>query len=287
MFDPKAPLTLWKDHHFTGERALFQAKNLVLEGCRFDDGESPLKESHNIKIDRCDFAWRYPIWYGSDYAVTNCTFNVDVRAGFWYIVDAVFEDCQFACPKGFRRCENLVLKNCGFTEAIETLWWCNNVKAENIRVTGAPYFGLQSNNVEISGFYLEGKYAFDTCENIVIRDAKMLTKDVFWNSKHIRVERCYIEAEYIGWNSEDLTFIDCEIHSHQGFCYIKNLKMVNCRLVDTDLAFEYCENIDIDVTGRIDSIKNPISGRIVCDGYGELIQDDPKVDPSKTEIVVR
>ncbi len=62
-----------------------------------------------------------------------------------------------------------------------------------------------------------------------------------------------------------------------------NVVLKNCKLLNTDLAFEYSA-VDAEVTTRIVSVKNPISGRIVCEGIDELIFDDPNVDPGKTEI---
>ena len=38
------------NQHFTGERALFKAQSQMIDGCIFDDGESPLKESHDINV---------------------------------------------------------------------------------------------------------------------------------------------------------------------------------------------------------------------------------------------
>ena len=39
-----------KDTDFTDERSLFQGKNLQIDNCTFQIGESPLKESENIDI---------------------------------------------------------------------------------------------------------------------------------------------------------------------------------------------------------------------------------------------
>ena len=36
---------------FVGERALFQEKDAEISYCTFADGESPLKESSNLKIE--------------------------------------------------------------------------------------------------------------------------------------------------------------------------------------------------------------------------------------------
>lgn len=57
----------------TGERALFASNDLDIYDTIFDDGESPLKESHGISLTGCFFRWKYPLWYCSDIAVKDCT----------------------------------------------------------------------------------------------------------------------------------------------------------------------------------------------------------------------
>ena len=44
-------------------------------------------------------------------------------------------------------------------------------------------------------------------------------------------------------------------------CYIDNLVMKNCTLINTTLAFEY-SNVDVQVNGKIDSVMNPSRGII-------------------------
>ena len=67
---------------------------------------------------------------------------------------------------------------------------------------------------------------------------------------------------------------------------MKGIVLEDCVLEHTDLAFEYCEDIEATVLSKVDSIKNPISGRIRCKGYDELILDDDDIDHSKTIIEV-
>ena len=62
--------------------------------------------------------------------------------------------------------------------------------------------------------------------------------------------------------------------------------MRDCRLINTTLAFEY-SSVDAELTGRVDSVLNPSSGRIVADEYGEVVVDPARVDPSKTQILRR
>ena len=88
----------------------------------------------------------------------------------------------------------------------------------------------------------------------------------------------------MGWNSNNLTLINCTIESLQGMCYIQNLVMKNCRLLNTTLAFEY-STVDAQIDSRIDSVMNPASGTIKAESIGELIMQQDRIDPSKTRIV--
>lgn len=62
--------------------------------------------------------------------------------------------------------------------------------------------------------------------------------------------------------------------------------MVNCKLLNTNLCFEFCENVDATINSSIDSVKNPYSGRIKAKKIDELIMDEKYVDPRKTIIEV-
>ena len=60
--------------------------------------------------------------------------------------------------------------------------------------------------------------------------------------------------------------------------------MRSCRLINTTLAFEYAD-ADAEVTGKIDSVFNPSSGKISADRIDTLIIQPERTDPEKTEIV--
>ena len=73
------------------------------------------------------------------------------------------------------------------------------------------------------------------------------------------------------------------IESLQGMCYIDNLVMKNCRLLNTTLAFEYSQ-ADVEIVGSVDSVFNPRGGIIRADRIGELILDGRKVKVDQTKI---
>ena len=156
---------------------------------------------------------------------------------------------------------------------------------EQVMVKG-DYLAMNSTDMNIDQLTLYGNYPFDGAKNVEIRNSKLLSKDAFWNSENVTVYDSYISGEYLGWNAKNLTFINCTIESLQGLCYIDNLIMKNCKLLNTTLAFEY-STVEADITGRIDSILNPAGGTIIADSIGELTIKRDQVDPAKTIIQCR
>ena len=119
-----------------------------------------------------------------------------------------------------------------------------------------------------------------------IRNSNLLSKDAFWNTENVAVYDSFISGEYLGWNAKNLTLVNCTIESLQGMCYIDNLVMKNCKLINTTLAFEY-STVDADICSKIDSVMNPTSGIIKAQHIDNLIIEKDKVDPSKTKIIVQ
>ena len=241
-------MELVKQAYLKGERALFKSHDLKVEDSIFADGESPLKESDHIDISGSIFKWKYPLWYCNHINVENSTLLETARSGIWYTHHINIKDSVIDAPKTFRRGTHISLENVNMVNAQETLWKCSDIKLYNVVAKG-DYFGMNSENIESDGLNLSGNYCFDGGKNI--------------------------------------TFVNCTIESLQGLCYIEGLKMVNCKLINTTLAFEFCKDIDAQIVSHIDSITNPISGKISAQSIGEMIIDDQIIDPSQTKIQLK
>lgn len=274
-----------RQQFLTGERALFQGADLAIYDTIFDDGESPLKESHDIELYNSMFKWKYPLWYSKNIIARDCTWFEMARAGVWYTENISVINAVIEAPKNFRRCRRLTLDQVTFPNAAETLWSCEDVVMKHVTTKG-DYFAMNCSDMKIEDFKLIGNYSFDGAKNVEIHNARMLSKDAFWNSDNITVYDSFISGEYLGWNAKNLTLVNCTVESLQGMCYIDNLVMKNCRLINTTLAFEY-STVDADISSRIDSVLNPSGGIIRAEYINELIVEKDKVDPSKTKIICR
>ncbi|WP_225432915.1 MULTISPECIES: DUF3737 family protein [Bifidobacterium] len=269
----------------TGERAEFFARDRRYEQCTFADGESPLKHAWNIELEGSTFQWKYPLWYCKNVTARGCTWFEMARAGVWYTCRILVEDCTIEAQKNFRRSNEVTLRRVDLTNAAETLWNCTNVMLDDV-VAHGDYLAMNCENVTASNLRLVGNYPFDGARNVTITGSRLISKDAFWNSENVTVRDSFISGEYLGWNSRNLTFVNCTIESLQGLCYVDNLTLRDCRLVNTTLAFEY-STVDAGVHGTIDSVLNPSGGIIRADAIGDLTIDADKVDPMATMVVTR
>lgn len=146
------------------------------------------------------------------------------------------------------------------------------------------YLAMNCADVKADNLRLVGNYPFDGAHDVEISHSRLISKDCFWNCENVTVRDSFISGEYLAWNSRNVTFENCTIESLQGLCYVDNLVLRDCRLVNTTLAFEY-STVDADVRGTIDSVLNPSAGMIRADAIGELTLDPERVDPSATTIV--
>ena len=258
---------------YTGERALFMLTNATVMDATFCNGESPLKESLNLDIIRCTFDWKYPIWYAKNIEVNESRLTFTARSGIWYTDNITMNRCVIDAPKTFRKATRITLNSCSLEHADETLWFCKDIKMDCVKAKG-NYLAMGSENVEVNHLELDGNYFLDGAKNCVVRDSILNSKDAFWNTENVTIINSKIIGEYLGWNSKNLTLINCEISSLQGLCYIDGLKMINCKLTDSSLCFEYCTKIDAVIIDTFESIKNPTSGIIRLKGVKKLIVDE-------------
>ncbi len=259
---------------FDEERTLYNQKNTQIESCHFggkSDGESALKECRNCEVVNCSFSSRYPLWHAKRFRLINSKLDTQTRAPIWYSNEGHIENCIVNGVKCLRACKNINLSNCKINSE-EFGWKCKNISILNSNIN-SKYFLFETENAIIEKLNLTGKYSFQYTKDLQINNSELDTKDAFWHSKNIKVTNSTIKGEYLGWYSENLTLENCRIIGTQPLCYCKKLKLVNCTMENTDLSFEYSE-VEAQINGHIESIKNPKSGRITANSIGKIIKEN-------------
>lgn len=263
---------------FDMERALYGERGISVLECSFDgpaDGESALKEAADVEVKKCYFNLRYPFWHNHNLKIEDSEMTELCRAALWYSENVEIRNTKLHGIKALRECANVSLKDCDIISP-EFGWSVNGISMEGCRAE-SEYFFMRSSQIKFSHVSMKGKYSFQYIEDARFENCEFDTKDAFWHGKNVVVKDSTIQGEYLGWYADGLTFINCHIIGTQPLCYCKNLKLINCKMTDTDLAFEKSQ-VEAELTAPVASIKNPAEGTIKAPAVGEIIMDDEKAE---------
>ncbi len=256
------------------ERALYGLNGAEVVRCTFDgpaDGESALKECRDVRLTDCDLHLRYPLWHVTGGSLRDCRMTQTCRAALWYDADLDIENCTLGGIKALRECRDIRITG-GSGESTEFGWMCRGLTVKDFSLT-SEYPFLHTENAVFEGFQLKGKYSFQYTKNLTFRNCILDTKDAFWHAENITVYDSMVKGEYLAWYSTNLRLVRCRVIGTQPLCYCKGLILEDCTMEGCDLSFENSE-VQATVQGRIDSVKNPVSGFVRADSIGETILDE-------------
>lgn len=281
-------MNIIKDEKFGGERPLFGSKDLRLENVTITEGESGIKCCENIEADSCRFIGKYPWWHVDGAIITNCYFETGSRSAIWYSQNMVMKDTVIDAPKLFREMKNLTLENVKINDADETFWKIDGLKLKNVTLHDGTYPFMFSENIYADGLISDSKYVFQYCKNVEIHNAKILTKDSFWECENVTIYDSVLDGEYLAWHSKNVRLVRCHIAGEQPLCYLDGITLEECTFdAACDRAFEDSRNINADIKGHIEEIKNPISGSITADSIARITIDEYIKQPNSCKIQTR
>ena len=130
-------------------------------------------------------------------------------------------------------------------------------------------------------------WKFQYCKNVEVHNAKILTKDSFWECENVTVYDSVLDGEYLAWHSKNVRLVNCHLAGEQLLCYTENLVLENCTIDPMcDRMFEY-STVEADIKGHIENIKNPTSGHIIADSIGSITIDENVRQPNNCVIEIR
>ena len=238
------------------ERAFYGSKNvhfknIIIDG--IEQGESAFKECRNISIEDTNIVLKYCVWHCHNITLYKSIIDVNSRASIWYCENMEIVNCKLNGIKVCRNCSNLTIKD-SVINSDDFGWMCEGVKLINCKISGVTPL-LHSSNITIDGTDFNAKYILQ------------------YSNKNVYCKDCKLVGEYLAWYSENCVFENCHIDSIQPLCYCKKLILINCTMANSNLSFEYSE-VEADIKGHVDSIRNVLSGKIICDSLGEYVQDE-------------
>ena len=258
-----------EDRAFYGSKNV-HFKNITIDG--LEQNDSVFNECRNITIEDTNIILNYCIWHCHNITLCKTILDANSRSSIWYCQNIEIVNCKINGVKACRNCSNLILKDC-IINSDDFGWKCEGVKVINCKINGVSQF-LDSSNIAVDGVEFKSKYIFQYSDNIKVLNTIIDSKDCFWHAKNAYCKNCKLVGEYLAWYSENCIFENCHIDSFQSLCYCKKLKLINCTMSNANLCFEYSE-VDADIKGHVNSIRNFLSGKVVVNSLGEYIEEEP------------
>ena len=258
-----------------------------MEQVTIGDGESAVKECSDIEAFDCHFWGKYPFWHVHGFKISRCQFDAGARSALWYSDHLEMSDTQIDAPKMFREMHDIRLENVIINDADETFWRCRNIEARNLTLHEGTYPFMFCDNIKIDGLKSDSKYVFQYCNNVELHHANIVTKDSFWECENVTIYDSVLDGEYLAWHSKNVRLVNCHLAGEQLLCYAENLVLENCTFdADCDRVFEYSD-VQADIRGHIENIKNPTSGHIIADSIGSITIDEFVRQPNNCVIETR
>ena len=280
-------MTIIRNQHFEGERPLFEQYDLRLEQVTIGEGESAIKECSHVEAVDCHLWGKYPFWHVHKFTIDHCQFDAGARSALWYSDHLIMRNTRIDAPKMFREMNHLHLEDIVINDADETFWRCRFVEGRDLELHNGTYPFMFCENIRIDGLKSDSMYMFQYCKNVELHNAQIVTKDSFWECENIAIYDSVLDGEYLAWHSKNVRLVNCHLAGEQLLCYADRLTLENCTFDKAcDRIFEY-SNVEADIRGHIENIKNPTSGHIIADSIGSVTIDENIKQPANCVIETR
>lgn len=160
----------------------------------------------------------------------------------------VLRDCAFDGPadgeSALKESRDIQAQNCFFNLRYP-FWHAQNLKISNSEMTPLCRAALwYSSDIEITGSKLHGIKALRECEQVTMKDCRIISPEFGWSTRNLKMEDTAAESEYFMMRAEDLTFRRVRLQGKYSFQYIQNALFEDCEL-DTKDAFWHAKNVTI------------------------------------------
>ena len=160
----------------------------------------------------------------------------------------VLRDCAFDGPadgeSALKESRDIQAQNCFFNLRYP-FWHAQNLKISNSEMTPLCRAALwYSSDIEITGSKLHGIKALRECEQVTMKDCRIISPEFGWSTRNLKMEDTAAESEYFMMRAEDLTFRRVRLQGKSSFQYIQNALFEDCEL-DTKDAFWHAKNVTI------------------------------------------
>ncbi len=174
--------------------------------------------------------------------------NFDAERALYHLQNADVVNCTFAGPADgesvLKEARDVALRGCDFSLRYP-LWHVVGFSMENCtmdEMTRAAIWYARDGAIENSR--LGGIKAVRECENIALKNCRVVSEEFGWKSRGVTLTDTDITAQYIFFDSRDVALKNVHMQGKYSFQYMENLTIDNS-ILDTKDAFWHSKHVTV------------------------------------------
>ncbi len=174
--------------------------------------------------------------------------SFDEERALYGLTNATLDHVRFAGPadgeSALKECRNIKANNTDF-ELRYPLWHTSGVTLTDSLFADTCRAALwYTSDVSIVRSRLFGIKALRECENVCVRDTKIVSEEFGWSCSDVRLYNSSISGEYAFMHARDLRLENCDFSGKYSFQYVENLH-IEGGTFNTKDAFWHAKNVTV------------------------------------------
>ena len=217
----------------------------IIEHQQFD-AERSLYNQKNSNVESCIFAGpadgESVLKEARDVNVVDCKFSL--RYPMWHVKKFRLEKSSMdeLARAALWYADDGVIEDCQLG-GIKAVRECNNIAIRNCKIV-SPEFGWKSNGISLVESEIEAEYLFLDCKNISLKNVKMKGKYSFQYIENLVIEDSVLDTKDAFWHSKNITVKNSVVKGEYLAWFSENLTLENCKISGTQ-PLCYCKGLKL------------------------------------------
>lgn len=120
---------------------------------------------------------------------------------------------------------------------------CENISVKNSKIV-SPEFGWKSDGLKIENSEITSKYVFFNSKNVKIKNLRLSGKYSFQYMENLTIEDSFLDTKDAFWHSKNVTVKNSTVKGEYLAWFSEGLTLENCRIIGTQ-PLCYCKDLKL------------------------------------------
>ncbi len=208
------------------------------------DAERSLYHLQNAEVVNCVFAGpadgESVLKEARDVSLTGCRFSL--RYPLWHVAGFTMKNCTMdeKTRAAIWYARDAAIEN-SVLGGIKAVRQCENIALKNCRVVSEE-FGWKSQGITLTDTDITAQYIFFDSRDVALNRVRMQGKYSFQYMENLTIEDSYLDTKDAFWHSKNVTVKNSTVKGEYLAWFSEGLTLINCKIIGTQ-PLCYCKDL--------------------------------------------